>query len=85
MAPYLREMDKQTETQAKAKVASKKGDRVIPDIDIPVDLLRKYEGSVDIQITELNLRQRTLIDVGLLGTVERAVLLVIGIQVQVLL
>ena len=76
MAPYLREMDKQTQPQAKAKVASKKGDRVIPDIVIPVDLLRQYDGSVDIQIAELNLRQRTLIDVGLLGTVEDAVLLV---------
>ncbi|MCJ7558841.1 MAG: hypothetical protein MUP90_18275, partial [Gammaproteobacteria bacterium] len=77
LAPYLSDPEKQEQPQDKPRAESEKGsDRVIPDMVIPVDLLRKYEASVDIQIAELNLRQRTLTDVGLLGTVEDAVLLV---------
>ena len=79
LIPYLPDLEKQEQPQDKAKAESEtESDRVIPDIVIPVDLLRKYEGSVDVQIAELNLRQRTLTDVGLLGTVEDAVLLVKG-------
>ena len=76
IAPYFQEPSDQDQTPDKAGIKAEKKDRIIPDLIIPVDLLHKYDGSVDLQIAELNLRQRTLSDVGLSATVEDALLLV---------
>lgn len=76
LKPYLPETTEQTSTQAKTTVPPKSEKRVIPDIVIPVDLLHKYNGSVDVQITELNLRQRTLHNFAVLASLDGANLLV---------
>lgn len=76
LAPYLQERTEEAAAQAETTAPEKDNSRVIPDIALPVDFLRKYEGSVDIKIAELNMRQRTLQDVALLGTLENAALLV---------
>ena len=44
-------------------------DRRIPDIPIRVDILEKFLATVNIRINELNLRERTLRDITLIGSV----------------
>jgi uncharacterized protein involved in outer membrane biogenesis len=76
IAPYLPRPGDPELRPGKPGVKEGKKDRIIPDLTIPVDLLHKYDGSVNLQIAELNLPQRTLNEVALSATAEDAVLLV---------
>lgn len=75
LAPYLPELTDEPKPAAEATPAAD-NERVIPDIAIPVDELRKYAATVDIQIGEMILRQRTLNDVILRGVLEDGALLI---------
>jgi hypothetical protein len=70
LAPYLSELTEEELPKKGPEAKTVKADRVIPDMVIPMDMLRKYRVSADIDIAELNLRQRTLRDVIAVGAVE---------------
>jgi hypothetical protein len=75
LAPYLPEPSDESEPAAEETPAA--GDaRVIPDIALPVDQLRKYAATVDIRIAEMVLRQRTLSNLVLRGALEDGALLI---------
>lgn len=70
LAPYLPKLTEGEQPKKDAEAKSPKADRVIPDAVIPMDELRKYEVSANIDIDELNLRHRTLRDIVAVGAVE---------------
>ena len=70
LAPYLPELTEKDQPEKEAAVKTTKADRVIPDTVIPMDELRKYRVSANIDIAELNLRYRTLSDILAVGKVE---------------
>ena len=69
LAPYLPKTDDESDSAAEVTPAADDG-RVIPDVALPVDQLRKYAATVDIQVGETVLRDRTLRDVVLRGALE---------------
>ena len=75
LAPYLPEPTDESEPAAEATPAADDA-RVIPDIALPVDQLRKYAATVDIRIAEMVLRHRTLSDIVLRGTLGDGALLI---------
>jgi len=70
LAPFLPELTEEDQPKEDAEAKSPKADRVIPDTVIPMDELRKYRVSANIDVAELNLRQRTLRDIVAVGAVE---------------
>ena len=74
LAPYLPELTEADLSKKGSAAKPVKADRVIPDTVIPMDVLRKYRVSADIDIAELNLRHRTLRDVVAVGAVEAGAL-----------
>ena len=78
LAPYLPELTDEPEPAAQAAEATPAADdeRVIPDIALPVDELQKYAATIDIQVGEMILRQRTLSDLVLSGALENGALLI---------
>ena len=81
LAPYLPEPSDESEPAAEETPAA--GDaRVIPDTALPVDQLRKYAATVDIQVGEMILRQRTLSNLVLRGSLGDGALLINEINIK---
>ena len=70
LAPYLPELTAENLPEKEPEEQKPKADRVIPDTVIPMDELRKYRVSANVDIAELNLRHRTLRDILAVGAVE---------------
>lgn len=70
LAPYLPDSAEVAEPENKTPASTPKRDRVIPDTAIPVEALRNYDASVDIEVTELILPRRTWNGIVLEGTVK---------------
>ena len=67
LTPYLpQEPEVPTEQHTQP---TQEEDRVIPDNAVRIDVLEKFLASLDIRINEVNLRERTLHDVALSGSV----------------
>jgi uncharacterized protein involved in outer membrane biogenesis len=76
LAPYLPDATEEVEPQVEPNASAVKRDRVIPDVAIPVEALRKYVASVDVRVTEINLPHRSLNNFVLSGALEDGALLV---------
>jgi uncharacterized protein involved in outer membrane biogenesis len=70
LAPYLPELTEEDAPKTDSSATQPKSSRVIPDTIIPIDELRNYEVSANIDIAELVLRHRTLSDVLAIAVIE---------------
>ncbi len=82
LAPYLPDLTEETQTKTEPEAKPPKADRVIPDTLIPMDELRKYEVSANIDIAELILRHRTLRDVLVVATIDDGALKVANFNIK---
>jgi len=76
LSGYLPEPPEEVQHEAESTTAAPKKDRLIPETVIPMDELKKYRASVDIRIAEMNARQRTLVDIVLVGAIDNGALIV---------
>jgi hypothetical protein len=70
LAPYLPDLTEEDQPKTDSEPKPPKSDRIIPDTLIPMDELRKYEVSANIDVAELILRHRTLHDVLAVAAIE---------------
>jgi len=80
IAPYLPPLEDKKTTEVVE--AAEKPSRLIPDTEIPLDLLHKFRSSVDVSIGELVLRQRTMKDIELIASAGDGALLVPRFNVE---
>jgi uncharacterized protein involved in outer membrane biogenesis len=70
LVPFLPKLTEEDKPKKDAEANNPKTDRVIPDTVIPMDELREFRVSANIDVAELILRQRTLRDVVAVGAIK---------------
>jgi len=72
LTPYL-PPEPETPAEGEAEPAQE-DDRLIPDTSINIDVLRNFLASATVRVDEMNLRERTLRNITLIGSVENGTL-----------